>query len=209
MDEPLGHLEAYLRVLLRTEIRRIHDSEKTTTVYITHDQEEASSLSDKIAVMDRGILQQVDTLINLLDKPTNQFVAEFIGNFPINLISGSIKFEKDNFIFSSDESSKEFIFKKEVNLNEFNNSNYLLGLRPEDFIVKNENSSEKVKGIIKNIELIGVECLINLESEIGNINILTNFDERYRNNEKLLFYPNFDNLKIFDPKGNNLVKYDE
>ena len=96
-----------------------------------------------------------------------------------------------------------------MNLNEFNNSNYLLGLRPEDFIVKNENSSEKVKGIIKNIELIGVECLINLESEIGNINILTNFDERYRNNEKLLFYPNFDNLKIFDPKGNNLVKYDE
>ena len=209
MDEPLGHLEAYLRVLLRTEIRRIHDSEKTTTVYITHDQEEASSLSDKIAVMDKGKLQQVGTLVNLLDKPKNQFVAEFIGNFPINLISGSIKFEKNNYIFSSNENSKEFLFNKKLNLNEFDNSKYLLGLRPEDFVVKDGNGSEKIKGIIKNIELIGVECLINLESEIGNINILTNFEKGYRNNEELSFYPNFDNLKIFDPSGNNLVKYDE
>ena len=209
MDEPLGHLEAYLRVLLRTEIRRIHDSEKTTTVYITHDQEEASSLSDRIAVMNKGKLQQVDTLVNLLDKPRNQFVAEFIGNFPINLINGSLKLQKNNYIFSSSESSKEFIFNKNLNLNQFENSKFLLGLRPEDFFIKDINSSDKIKGKIKNIELIGIECLINLESEIGNLNILTNFKKDYRVNEELLFYPNLNNLKIFDEEGNNIIKYDE
>jgi ABC-type Fe3+/spermidine/putrescine transport system ATPase subunit len=79
MDEPLGHLEAYLRVQLRAEIRRLHERLDITTVYITHDQQEAAAVSDRIAVMHDGRLQQVGSLLDLLDRPINRFVAEFIG----------------------------------------------------------------------------------------------------------------------------------
>ena len=90
MDEPLGHLEAYLRVQLRAEVRRLHERLGATTVYITHDQEEAAAISDRIAVMNNGRLQQVGTLLDLLDRPVNRFVAEFIGNLPINVLPATL-----------------------------------------------------------------------------------------------------------------------
>jgi multiple sugar transport system ATP-binding protein len=91
MDEPLGHLEAYLRVQLRVEIRRLHERLNATTFYITHDQEEAAAVSDRIVVMNKGRVQQSGTLVDLLDRPANRFVAEFIGNPPINLIPAAIR----------------------------------------------------------------------------------------------------------------------
>jgi multiple sugar transport system ATP-binding protein len=87
MDEPLGHLEAYLRAQLRTEVRRLHERLGATTVYITHDQEEAAAISDRIAVMSAGRLQQIGSLLDLLDHPVNRFVAEFIGDLPINVFA--------------------------------------------------------------------------------------------------------------------------
>jgi multiple sugar transport system ATP-binding protein len=86
MDEPLGHLEAYLRVQLRTEVRRLHERHGVTTVYITHDQDEAAAVSDRIAVMNAGRLQQIGSLLDLMDRPVNRFVAEFIGDLPINVL---------------------------------------------------------------------------------------------------------------------------
>src|SRR5687768_16780719 len=90
MDEPLGHLEAYLRVQLRAEVRRLHERLGATTVYITHDQEEAAAISDRIAVMNNGRLQQIGTLLDLLDRPANRFVAEFIGALPINMLPAAL-----------------------------------------------------------------------------------------------------------------------
>jgi ABC-type sugar transport system ATPase subunit len=90
MDEPLGHLEAYLRVQLRAEVRRMHERLSVTTVYITHDQEEAAALSDRIAVMSDGQLQQLGSLLDLLDRPVNRFVAEFIGDLPLNVLSATL-----------------------------------------------------------------------------------------------------------------------
>jgi multiple sugar transport system ATP-binding protein len=90
MDEPLGHLEAYLRAQLRDEVRRLHERLGTTTVYITHDQEEAEAVSDRIAVMNAGRLQQIGSLLDLLDRPANRFVAEFIGRLPINVLPAGL-----------------------------------------------------------------------------------------------------------------------
>ena len=90
MDEPLGHLEAYLRVQLRAEVRRLHERLGATTVHITHDQEEAAAVSDRIAVMNDGRLQQLGTLLDLLDRPANRFVAEFIGIPPINVLPATL-----------------------------------------------------------------------------------------------------------------------
>jgi multiple sugar transport system ATP-binding protein len=88
MDEPLGHLEAYLRLELRREIRALHEETGGTTFYITHDQEEAAAVSDRIAVMSEGELQQVGTIRELIDNPSNRFVAEFVGEPPITIFEG-------------------------------------------------------------------------------------------------------------------------
>src|SRR3546814_16623454 len=86
MDEPLSNLDAKLRVHMRAEIARIQRELGVTTVYVTHDQVEAMTMGDRVAVMKLGVLQQVDTPLNLYDKPINLFVAGFIGSPQMNLI---------------------------------------------------------------------------------------------------------------------------
>src|SRR5664279_71371 len=86
MDEPLSNLDAKLRVQTRAEIARLHQRLKTTTVYVTHDQVEAMTMGDRIAVMNNGLLQQVGSPQDLYRKPVNRFVAGFIGSPSMNFI---------------------------------------------------------------------------------------------------------------------------
>ncbi len=88
MDEPLGHLEEYLRIELRREIRSLHEATGGTTFYVTHDQEEAAAVSDRIAVMYQGEIQQTGSMADLIERPANRFVAEFVGEPPINVFEG-------------------------------------------------------------------------------------------------------------------------
>jgi multiple sugar transport system ATP-binding protein len=91
MDEPLSNLDAKLRVQMRAELARLHDRLRTTTVYVTHDQVEAMTLGDRVAVLRDGLLQQVDTPQRLFARPTNLFVAAFVGSPPMNLVEGTIE----------------------------------------------------------------------------------------------------------------------
>jgi len=90
MDEPLSNLDAKLRVQMRSELSRLHERLRTTTVYVTHDQVEAMTLGDRVVVMRDGIVQQVDTPQNLYANPANLFVASFIGSPPMNLVEATI-----------------------------------------------------------------------------------------------------------------------
>jgi multiple sugar transport system ATP-binding protein len=90
MDEPLSNLDAHLRVQTRSEIKKLHAHLKTTTLYVTHDQEEALVLSDRIAVLNGGVVQQVGTPGEIYRRPANLFVAQFIGSPRINLLSGRL-----------------------------------------------------------------------------------------------------------------------
>jgi multiple sugar transport system ATP-binding protein len=90
MDEPLSNLDAKLRVRMRAEIARLQRSLGTTTLYVTHDQVEAMTMADRIAVLHDGKLQQIGTPQELFDRPTNVFVAAFIGNPPINIVAGRL-----------------------------------------------------------------------------------------------------------------------
>jgi multiple sugar transport system ATP-binding protein len=90
MDEPLSNLDAHLRVQTRSEIKRLHSQLKTTTLYVTHDQEEALVLSDRMAVLEQGVIQQLGTPSDIYFRPGNTFVAEFIGMPRINLMPGRI-----------------------------------------------------------------------------------------------------------------------
>jgi multiple sugar transport system ATP-binding protein len=90
-DEPLSNLDAKLRVTTRAELKALHQRLKTTTIYVTHDQEEAMTLGDRIAVMSRGLIQQVGPPLQVYTRPANRFVASFVGTPPMNFISGRVR----------------------------------------------------------------------------------------------------------------------
>ena len=98
-DEPLSNLDAKLRVTTRAELKRLHQRLKTTTIYVTHDQEEAMTLGDRIVVMKDGKIQQADTSLATYNMPMNRFVAGFIGMPPMNFFDGVIKVENGQMIF--------------------------------------------------------------------------------------------------------------
>ncbi|MEM1423133.1 MAG: ATP-binding cassette domain-containing protein, partial [Planctomycetota bacterium] len=105
-DEPLSNLDAKLRVVTRTELKKLHQRLKTTTVYVTHDQEEAMTLGDRIVVMSAGrgtgVVEQVDTPLNVYRFPKNRFVAAFLGLPPMNLVDGTLV-EENGFWFDDGE----------------------------------------------------------------------------------------------------------
>jgi multiple sugar transport system ATP-binding protein len=100
MDEPLSNLDAKLRVQMRADIAKLQRDIGTTTIYVTHDQVEAMTMGDRVAVMNHGVLQQVDTPQRLYDEPANLFVAGFIGTPPMNLVEGTILAENGGLAFS-------------------------------------------------------------------------------------------------------------
>ena len=99
LDEPLSNLDAKLRVSMRRELRRLHDRLGITTIFVTHDQEEALTMCDRIAVMDEGVIQQVGSPTELFDRPVNRFVAQFVGS--VNLFEGAIRQDRQQWIFAS------------------------------------------------------------------------------------------------------------
>lgn len=112
MDEPLSNLDAKLRVQMRAEIIKLHERLHATTIYVTHDQVEAMTMADRIVVMNKGVIQQIGTPEDIYDNPTNKFVAGFMGNPAMNLLSaeyddGSIRLDdKTSFALSKDEVEK-------------------------------------------------------------------------------------------------------
>jgi len=159
MDEPLSNLDAKLRVTMRAELRRFHLDLGATTIYVTHDQLEAMTMSDMIAVMHGGIVQQFGTPAEVYGMPANLFVAGFIGSPPMNLIPGKFRGgEKATFVspdFSLDlpDASRQVVDGQEV----------VLGARPQDIaLVPGDTASATGRGQVWVVELIGSEKLVEV-----------------------------------------------
>jgi multiple sugar transport system ATP-binding protein len=103
-DEPLSNLDAKLRVTTRAELKRLHQRLKTTTIYVTHDQEEAMTLGDRIVVMKDGLIQQADTPLHTYNRPVNRFVAGFIGMPPMNFFNGAVRSANGRMTFEEGKS---------------------------------------------------------------------------------------------------------
>jgi ABC-type sugar transport system ATPase subunit len=135
MDEPLSNLDALLRVDMRSELKHLHQTLNSTTVYVTHDQVEALTLSDRIVVMNNGIIMQLDTPERIYHKPKNLFVARFVGNPPINLIKGEIKKDAPHPLsFVSSDFSVD-ISEVDGVKNVKENQSILLGIRSENLSI--------------------------------------------------------------------------
>src|SRR6185295_5590865 len=107
-DEPLSNLDAKLRVATRAELKALHQRLKTTTVYVTHDQEEAMALGDRIVVMSKGVIQQVGPPLEVYRRPANRFVAAFIGSPPMNFVNGRLAAEGTSVAFVEEAGGQGF-----------------------------------------------------------------------------------------------------
>ena len=146
MDEPLSNLDARLRLQTREEIRRIQRETKITTIFVTHDQEEAMSISDMIVVMKDGVLQQIGKPQDVYDDPVNQFVAEFLGTPPINVFHGKIENGK---LYTGNDVILEIEGAEDQAVE--------IGIRPEGFVL-DENGPLVCK--LNNVEVMGRDVSI-------------------------------------------------
>ena len=140
MDEPLSNLDARLRSNMRTEFKHIHKKQRNTIIYVTHDQVEAMTLGDRMAIMNKGIIEQFGTPDEIYFHPANIFVAGFIGEPQMNFISGEIMNEKGSICFSSADLKLGLSDLPEKNIAQFNNFNkkkVILGIRPQDVYMHN------------------------------------------------------------------------
>ncbi len=164
-DEPLSNLDAKLRVQMRTEIARLHRRLETTMIYVTHDQVEAMTMGDRIVVMKDGVVQQIDTPLNLYNFPRNKFVAGFIGSPAMNFLTGKLV-RQDGMVFT-DESLRLSIPEPFVkDLEPYIGKELILGIRPED--IHDASEAEKLpytatgKAMVEVIEPMGNELFIYL-----------------------------------------------
>ena len=160
MDEPLANLDAKLKVHMRTELQRLHDQLGTTIIYVTHDQEEAMTMSDRITVIDGGELQQMDPPLTCYNEPGNLFVAGFIGSPGMNFFEGTVAgsgFESEHFDIEFDPAS--------MGVNE--GDEVTLGVRPEDVYLADEGSSlshptDRIEATTDVLEPMGNEIFVYL-----------------------------------------------
>ncbi|MBQ6126385.1 MAG: ABC transporter ATP-binding protein [Erysipelotrichaceae bacterium] len=151
MDEPLSNLDAKLRVEMRTVIKEIQNTIGITTVYVTHDQEEAMAVSDRIAVMNGGVIQQIGTPQNLYQRPANLFVATFIGH--TNVIDGEIKMEgKDAYLLFPDGYRVKLNTIKEE---EKKDQKAKCSIRPEELYI-DKNSKEGLHAVVDDAVFLGL-----------------------------------------------------
>jgi len=223
MDEPLSNLDAKLRVQMRAELISLHHRVGTTTIYVTHDQTEAMTLGDRVVVMNKGVVQQVDTPDNLYRHPANVFVAGFIGSPAMNFFEG----ELDGGSLRLGAHALELPERLRQQLSRTHGS-VIAGLRPEDFSGVGEAGDGGIPAEVQITERLGPEVLVHLRSdglriaEVGERaaraeeeesaelkdTIVTRFDPDFVRvpGDTVTLTINRDRLQLFDPdSGTSLV----
>lgn len=171
MDEPLSNLDAKLRVQMRAEIVSLQRQLGVTTIYVTHDQTEALTMGDRVAVLKGGVLQQVDTPKTLYSRPVNAFVAGFIGSPSMNLFEGRLQNGKINLqTFSIPVATSAF--EHSPGLTAFEGQTIIFGIRPEDLYDSGLESGSRyptIPALVKSIEELGSELIVHLKIEAVRI----------------------------------------
>jgi multiple sugar transport system ATP-binding protein len=176
MDEPLSNLDAKLRVQMRAEIHQLQRRLGVTTIYVTHDQVEAMTMGDRVAVMNAGHLQQVDTPQVLYDKPVNEFVAGFIGSPSINLVESELNRRNGHFEVSLGEHKlavDDQIARNRSGLADYLGRKVILGIRPEDFedtnVEPDAPPDRRIKVKADLTEPLGSEVLVHFGTEATGV----------------------------------------
>lgn len=205
-DEPLSNLDAKLRVQTRAQISKLHKRLETTFIYVTHDQTEAMTMATRIAVLNKGVLQQLDTPQQLYDFPANLFVAGFIGSPSMNFFEGKLVKEGNNLVVDLESFKVKVPKERQAIYEGLVDQEVIFGIRPEDIhnpeFAPPSIIAEPVECKVDVTELMGNEIFLYLMQ--GKHNFVARVDPRTRvsmgEDIKVVF--NMGNMHIFDPKAN-------
>lgn len=193
LDEPLSNLDAKLRTAMRVEITKLYEKLKKTFIYVTHDQVEAMTMGTRIVVMKDGVIQQIDTPVQLYDHPRDLFVAGFIGTPQMNFFNGKVLVENENAIIEFGDNCKVILPLSKLTINE--NTDVVVGFRSEDISFSSEDEGYEAKVIM--VETLGSESLIYLSwinDESNEFIMRLQGRCSYRNGDRI--YIKFDKEKI-------------
>jgi len=199
MDEPLSNLDAKLRVQTRAEISRIQQRLGTTTVYVTHDQVEAMTMGDRIAVMSDGVLQQVGPPPELYERPVNKFVAAFIGSPAMNFAmvhADQGKLKMGNHLL-------QLTGRREKIANDRHGKQLEIGFRPEDLEIANgagDSGAVRFPAKVDVVEYLGNQELLHADAEGTEIVALVSSEQKVQVGDNLEFTIATDKLHLFDPE---------
>ena len=202
-DEPLSNLDAKLRVQTRSEISKLHQKVQTTFIYVTHDQVEAMTMADRIAVMNKGYVQQLDTPQTLYDFPANLFVAGFIGSPSMNFFNAKIKNEGGKLYIVNDTMKLEIPEQRSEAYVNMDGKDIIFGIRPENIHNPDYCPAGIIKASIKAkidvTELMGNEIFVYGIN--GNTQFVARVDprSRYKVGDEVTLTIDMTNFHVFDP----------
>jgi multiple sugar transport system ATP-binding protein len=173
MDEPLSNLDAKLRVQMRAEVSRIQRRVGVATLYVTHDQTEAMTMGDRVAVMRAGRLQQVDAPQALYDRPTNLFVAAFIGSPAMNLYPAHVDEQGGSLRLGEQTIELPERLRSEKALGSYRGKELVVGIRPEDLtdaaVAREDGAGRRLQGTVDLVEALGAEKLVHFHIDASRI----------------------------------------
>jgi len=210
LDEPLSNLDAKLRVQTRAEITKLHQRLETTFIYVTHDQTEAMTMASRIAVMNHGVLMQIDSPQNLYDSPNNLFVAGFIGSPAMNFFNAELIQEGEDIIVKTESFAVNVPSDRRAALKDHIGKNVVFGLRPEDIHDPNFAPpaivAQDIETEVDLTELMGNEIFLFLKS--GEEEYVARVDPRtsYKMGDKVTMALNMNNMHIFDKETEQVIR---
>ncbi len=202
-DEPLSNLDAKLRVQMRAELKKLHERLQTTIIYVTHDQIEAMTMGSKICVMKDGVIQQVDSPINLYDYPKNKFVAGFIGTPPMNFVEVNVVKENGGIYFDEGNFKLKCPQNYENKLLNYVDKKIILGIRAEHIYDKLFYNNPVKEGTVATltvdlIEPMGSETYLHLNSGKNIFVVKADPHNTAKTNQVIEVVFNIDKTHLFD-----------
>ncbi len=204
MDEPLSNLDALLRVLMRSELKKLQERLGTTTVYVTHDQVEAMTMGDLIAVMKDGVIQQYGKPEDIYHKPSNKFIAGFIGSPQMNFIDVEVK-KNDSMHLLAPGIDVECTPEMSEKITRGGFSKLIMGIRPENIHHVADKNAIPIKGTVYFSERLGAETIVHLKA--GDMRIISRIagDEVFEEDTPMNMYVPPSKIHLFNPESEESI----
>ncbi|MCU4802680.1 sn-glycerol-3-phosphate ABC transporter ATP-binding protein UgpC [Halobacteria archaeon HArc-gm2] len=204
MDEPLSNLDAKLRMHMRTEIQRIHEDLGTTIIYVTHDQEEAMTMSDRVAIFDMGEIQQVGTPDEIYNHPANLFVADFIGSPSMNTFD--VTFDGSRLVGPDFEYELSTETVDHVTQYAGEGDELVLGIRPEDIYLADGSGRNDVSAYLDVLEPVGSDNYLYFQVGDDECRVRVPGDVKPEENKEVFIAFDEENVHLFHPEdGTNIL----
>ncbi len=201
MDEPLSNLDAKLRVETRAQISKLHQRLRTTTIYVTHDQVEAMTMGDRIAVMKDGVLQQLDTPQGIYDRPANMFVAGFIGSPAMNVLTLRVESGSEGVTLRSDTLTLPVPGSLRETLRSYTGREVVVGIRPEDLHEARGDRPDMapLRAQVEVVEPLGSDAYLHVQAAGVLMIARVNGRTTARPGDEMTLWVDAQRLHAFDP----------